>query len=545
MKTSLKFTLILTFFTITLFAQTDSTYNLNINRIDFPIRWNGILGASYKDNATSTIKFDSIHVIWSAGFLLSGYSNGNLWSNAVASAARIEDYISGPVGGEATPLFVLKSSDIDFGDSWQNWINAVELGAYFYDGNGDGIYNPVDLNSNGVWDPNEDKPDLLGDETIWCVYNDGLPSADRLYTDINPQGIEIRQTVWAVADEGDEGNVIYVRYSILNTGTVAQTLESVYFGSWSDTDIGGYLDDLGGTDIELNSAFVYNDSSDTVLGFNSLAHFMSLMQRPWQAVDDPNSLAFNNLGGVLGTDTIYGAVNLKMTSSNQILKYVPEHTDPDSSYMARNLLKGLTSLSGEIIDPCNWDYGVVNGVDCEEIPLYYIYSGNPVTNYGWINNNPTDTRMLANTGPFTLTVNEPKDIIVTHVIARDADYLSSFTETKRIVNSICNKFITDIEKADEITIVKDYFLSQNYPNPFNPSTTIKYAIPTVETGHATSVQLKVYDVLGREVATLVNEHQQSGIYEVEFNAGNLVSGIYFYEIAAGKYRKTNKMLLIK
>ena len=92
-------------------------------------------------------------------------------------------------------------------------------------------------------------------------------------------------------------------------------------------------------------------------------------------------------------------------------------------------------------------------------------------------------------------------------------------------------------------------LEQNYPNPCNPSTTIKYSIPTSE-----FVTLKVYDVLGNEVATLVDEEKPAGSYEVEFsakgiaygrNAYNLSSGIYFYTMQAGSFTQTKKLILIK
>ena len=93
-----------------------------------------------------------------------------------------------------------------------------------------------------------------------------------------------------------------------------------------------------------------------------------------------------------------------------------------------------------------------------------------------------------------------------------------------------------------------YLLSQNYPNPFNPSTIIKYTVPSVETRHTSSLQmvtLKVYDVLGNEVATLVNEEKPAGEYEVEFNAKELPSGIYFYQLKAGLFNETKKMVLLK
>ena len=85
---------------------------------------------------------------------------------------------------------------------------------------------------------------------------------------------------------------------------------------------------------------------------------------------------------------------------------------------------------------------------------------------------------------------------------------------------------------------------QNYPNPFNPSTTISYQIP--ETSFIT---IKVYDVLGNEIATLVNEEKPTGSYEVEFQSATgswqLASGMYFYQLKVGNYVETKKMLMLK
>ncbi|MEP0862519.1 MAG: T9SS type A sorting domain-containing protein [Ignavibacterium sp.] len=97
----------------------------------------------------------------------------------------------------------------------------------------------------------------------------------------------------------------------------------------------------------------------------------------------------------------------------------------------------------------------------------------------------------------------------------------------------------------EIELIPAVFeLSQNYPNPFNPSTKIRFSIPNVGFELAQTV-LKVYDVLGNEVATLVNEEKPAGIYEVEFNASKLSSGIYFYKLSAGAFTDIKKMTLIK
>ena len=100
----------------------------------------------------------------------------------------------------------------------------------------------------------------------------------------------------------------------------------------------------------------------------------------------------------------------------------------------------------------------------------------------------------------------------------------------------------------------NFSLFQNYPNPFNPSTKIKFTVPA-GTQRTVSVQLKVYDVLGNEVATLLNEEKPAGIYEIEFsaiggstsggNAYTITSGIYFYKLTAGNFAETKKMILIK
>jgi len=97
-----------------------------------------------------------------------------------------------------------------------------------------------------------------------------------------------------------------------------------------------------------------------------------------------------------------------------------------------------------------------------------------------------------------------------------------------------------VEDGSISTLPDQFGLEQNYPNPFNPSTTIKYSIYITE-----FVTLKVYDVLGNEVATLVNEEKPAGSYEVHFNAAELSSGIYFYELQTGNFVGTKKMILLK
>ncbi len=123
-----------------------------------------------------------------------------------------------------------------------------------------------------------------------------------------------------------------------------------------------------------------------------------------------------------------------------------------------------------------------------------------------------------------------------------------FTFLQETLETIKGAYINGIIYGDTITtsirnqnsLYEFYILSQNYPNPFNPTTKIVYSIPTTS-----FVKLKVYDILGREVAALVDEEKSVGSYNIEFNGSGLSSGIYFYKIQAGDYSSVKKMILVK
>jgi hypothetical protein len=156
------------------------------------------------------------------------------------------------------------------------------------------------------------------------------------------------------------------------------------------------------------------------------------------------------------------------------------------------------------------------------------------------------------------------------------------TTEKPVANTLRNTYLpfvnkegipVGIEKKDE-SIPSNFKLEQNYPNPFNPSTTIKYSIPMSLFGYAQDdkssvianssnhdkadvtlrqaqsdihVTLKIYDILGREVATLVNEYQKPGTYNYQLSINNyqLSSGVYFYQLKAGSFIETKKLVIMK
>ncbi len=254
-------------------------YGMNVNNIWLPINSKGIIADVNVPPNGSGGQYAGGTFLFSSGFFLSGYSAGTLWANACASASLVEDYLPGPVGQTGTTnavVYVVNSQDEPFGQSWQDWSDAVDLGADFYDGNGNGIYDPVDGGEPGVWEPNEDMPDLIGDEMVWCIYNDALPVAQRRWNTTIQVGLEIKQSVFAFASAGAIGNLIFVRYRFAYKGLNASspdTLTNVYFGAWADPDLGDAADDVVGVDTVRNAGYTYNNTPDAVYG-NQVPCFM-------------------------------------------------------------------------------------------------------------------------------------------------------------------------------------------------------------------------------------------------------------------------------
>lgn len=113
-------------------------------------------------------------------------------------------------------------------------------------------------------------------------------------------------------------------------------------------------------------------------------------------------------------------------------------------------------------------------------------------------------------------------------------------EIKTLLINIVRYMLNIVNVDEDISLPETFELYQNYPNPFNPLTIIQFRIPNSE-----FVSLKVYDVIGNEVATLVDEYKPAGMHNVQFTMNNLTSGVYFYQLKAGSFTETKKMILIK
>jgi len=449
-----------------LYIPIDNAFNaqlIDINNFNLPINNMGVLADVLISPATlAGGMLQNKIVLYSGGFFMSGLTNGTIWANGVATSSRVQDYLPGMVGASSTDtknvIYVVKSSDQDFGQSWQNWKLATNQGADFYDGDHDGVYNPVDKNGNGKWDPDEDRPANLGDFTAWCVYNDGVPAPLRLFTDVSPQGIEIQQTAFAKSDQGDLGNVIFVKYRLFNRGTVADVLNSVYFSAFADPDIGdnGALD-LAGCDTLLNAGYTYHPTSESgKWGSTPPAFIITGMQGPIsyisgvtyvdnnsngiydESIDTPLDTAFNR-NGPAGIKKYPGAKNLGLSSFHQYYNGI----DPANRFQLRDYTLGLDN-TGTQINPCTWSRGVVfGGVNCANVNPLFMYSGDPINYIGWINNTAEDQRIICNYGPFDLKRNQPVDIVLAYVVGQGNNGLNSVSVAKGITNSALNYYNTN------------------------------------------------------------------------------------------------------
>ncbi|MBI1936752.1 MAG: T9SS type A sorting domain-containing protein [Ignavibacteriales bacterium] len=381
----------------------------------------------------------------------------------------------------------------------------TELGAPYQDINGDGIFTP-NLDKIGI---------PAADQTLWFVALDTDEDLSQLAFNCKPTGIELQTSVWGYDANFPYNNMIFKRYVLINKSS--DTIKDMYIGMWSDPDIGWATDDFVGCNTVLNLGYGYNDETkDEVYGFEVPAVGFQLIQGPKKndrtKYFDMTSFAFF------------------------ISEYCPDTFEPPdkANVFLYNSLQGLIDCTGSpFINPLTHD------------TTKYALSGNPLNKTGWIDgiiNKSGDRRMLISSGPFNMEPGDTQEVIYAQIAAQGTDRLASILWLIRAAFTSQCLCYEPTKPALNVTLPEYFYLSQNYPNPFNPVTKIIYEIPI-----DCHVTLKVYDLLGKEIATLVNEYKQAGQYSVEFRvkSGELSSGIYFYSIQAGQYFKYRKMILAK
>lgn len=535
-----------------LFAINNLTMPMNSSGVMADVTIAGITGGLYG----TTTDVNKIF-LFSGGFFLSGYSDSTLWANAVASASRVTDYLPGRVNAPTTDekgMYVIDRDDPPFGDTWQTWKKAVDQGADFYDGDGNGEYNPIDLNGNGVWDPDEDAPDLLGDRTVWTVYNDGLAQALRGWSAVAPQKIDIQQSVFGFRSAGAIGNLLFLRYRIINRNPAVDTMQSVYFGLWADADVGDYTNDKVGCDTSRNAGYTYNSGPDARLDASFLVSFF---QGPIVQTGVPTDSALDIRGQLLGRRVIYGAKNLGLSSFVNYIQSDATRGDPANHLEARNYILG-TLKDGAHLEPCADPVGVVRGLPCASVDRTFWYSGNVITDYGWLYNVPSDMRQMQNIGPFTMVRDSAVDIVVAYAVgvgssdprASIAAAQASADISKRIYDANFAapnpppQVVPLIRTTDNsIELVWDTYRQVTYRDPvydvrfeaFEVTAYNNNSTQATEGGQVNSKVIARYD-LANSIGDVYVEDGSTGLANLLFRSGTPMDSVTYATPGTGRIR---------
>lgn len=377
-------------------------------------------------------------------------------------------------------------------------------------------------------------PRLYGEQTLWSVFNnlDSSAASGWWQSHMPNPGLPvvIHQTIYAQrVSSGDPGlvlnNVAFIEWKIVNAGVAP--IESAYVSLWTDMDFGDASSNRPAVDTVHQLGYCWQAGR----GFTGL----------------PRAVGFVLLHGpaVLstGSDAVFmgqkrsGYRNLPLSGFWGILddSYLDLQFEGPAYSMATawNIARGFDKLGNLVVDSATHEV------------TRFPYGGDPVTGTGWIatrSSGGAGFNMF--TGPFTLAPGDSQWVMFALVAVNDSTSSLAIARLRQAAATLRTMSYEDIvltgmdENGTELP--RGIGLEQNFPNPFNPNTDIRYQISEVGT-----VRLAVSDLLGREVAVLVNERKGAGTYLVRFDATGLPSGVYFYRLRVGSYSETKRMLLIR
>ena len=360
-------------------ATIDNSAHMDANNLDMVVTNHGSFAYDLLTGNAGLIfpKGSTKTAVFAAGPWFGAKVNGQV---RIAVGEYSQEFVPGPMaGGTFSPTSnAFRSYKISRGNTtsadYLNW--PVSQGA------------PVD--STGA-------PALLGDVMIWSVYNDADPNSHTNNAgSTNPLGLEIQQSTFAYNRSGALGNIIFVKFKILNKG--GNQLDSMYVSAWSDPDLGGATDDLVGCDTLRSLGYIYNaTNADQLYGAT------------------PPSVGYDFFRGPIVPSGSPGVNDtLGMTSFN---KYI-NGTDPRSSGETYNYMQGLNADGSPIIDQVTL------------LPTHFQVPGDPVAGTGWLDTSPADRRLQLSTGPFSMAPNDSQEVTIAIIVGQGTDRLSSITDMK-------------------------------------------------------------------------------------------------------------------
>ena len=489
---------------------------LNANNINTWYRSNGSFNRNpYTDNAGfEWPKYSAKFARYASGLWL-GAKVGN--DTLVAIAEYSYEYLPGYIDnagipqGNTDPLYRIYSiiRDDTTSADYLNW--PANQGAY--------------MNSQG-------KPFFLGTQTMFYSHTDGYTSSHTNRAGRTaPLKAVILQTNWSYTNVNMQ-DVAFTEYKIINKNNLPWT--DAYIGIWTDDDLGGFSDDAVGCDTNLSLGYTCNaDNVDDIYGAAPPAVGFLILRGPVAASPGDTAKYYDPPG----SNNLVIKPNYKEKGLTSYCFYtggLAGASDPANYHETYNNLRGIRA-NGTL-----W-INIVTGQQ-----TLFPYSGDPETGTGWVMLQGSDRRSLMGIGPLNINPGDTQSVIIAQLIIRGSNNLNSVTKLKELSNYVKgvydNNFQGVLSVSENLIEIPDqYKLSQNYPNPFNPTTNLEFGISNLG-----FVTLKVYDLLGKEVAVLVNENKPAGNYSVTFNGSNLSSGVYFYSLFVnGNPVDTKRMLLLK
>ena len=501
-----------------------------------PLFWRG------GQNVYEAPKGSGLHSMFASHFIVAGLVDTNL--RVAASTYGPYEFWPGPLDANGSPptdcseydrIWELHDDDFahldqtgDFPENMINW--PWQLGAPVMDGDG----NPDNYNLEGG-----DRPELLGNQTLWWIMNDR--GNEHLWSETLPMGIEVHATAYAFEQVKSAGDITFYRYRIINKNTAPIT--DTYAGIWMDPDLGNASDDYVGSDSLLHLAFVYNgdpiddnayEETPPAIGYT----YLRTPEAQADEIDNDHDGEVDEPGEKTG---MYAAAFFDSGGGIQ--------GDPGIGSELYTYMRALW-INGEPMT-----YGGY-GLRYSNQRTRFFFTGDPVSMSFWSEfqpsqagdlgfNPPGDRRFLSSGGPFTLLPGESAEFLIALVWARGTNYLDSVRKLKNIVanlQSAPNSYLISGYQPEipaPPTPDPEFVLGfdQNFPNPFSNTTTIRYSLPKTM-----QVRLSVYDLLGREVAIVEQGTYDAGIYVHEFDGSLLSPGIYYTRLEVDHLQFVKKMV---
>lgn len=500
---------------------------LDTNNISAIIECNGSLFWNGTTNTFTVPKGSGMSTIYAGNIWIGGIdAGGQLHVAAQTYAQGGADFFYGPIASNysAAPYISTYNNVWKVNKSTINYhIANYTTGGYVvpasidnWPGNGnitngeDAILAPyIDVNSNGTYDPaNGDYPDIRGDQAIFFMVNDDKqPHGETGGTKL---GIEIHGMAYSFASAIDSAlnQTVFVNYKIKNHSV--NNYDSVYFGAWTDMDLGCSFDDYVGSDSLLNMYYTYNGDIDDVgcgapgYGLHPPAQALVFLNYPISSF-----VYYSNDFTVIGNPV----------TANQYYNYL------------KGIWKDSTSMSFG-----GTGHGGVN-------PANFMFSGDPVSGTGWTEvgagNSPSDRRGVMAVGPFSLSTGAELCVDVAYPFARDyvGNNLNSITLLRQRVQTIQSFYNSQGYNCQFLTSVNENSSYTNpnsvYPNPFSSQTTVK------TNKIFKDATLTIYNSIGQQVKKIKNISGQT----VTISRDNLRSGLYFLRLTDENKTYTNKIVI--